>query len=375
MKKFVSSVALAAALATGSMAATAPSISTNNMGDFLIAPAFFANSGYETNLRVINTDLTHSVIMRVVVRDAVCSQEVDFPILLSPGDVWDATIYQGSDGTYIKSDDDSNYLPQLTTGNGLNLTKANTKAAGKFSAGYVEFYPIAQYNEGMEIKVPKAVLASRFVALEQGNTAGAEAVDNIVTGVVTLKNDAKILSMSLPMTAVADAAEQVNYGDEIKLTTDTKWENYFDDAAAVQNLFESSDVVVPFIDGENMALFTFVNDGTCKCPSTGNKQLRTFRAKIRDTAENKPIAPSPEPKFVIPNELGYITPVNILDAYQLTEDQKAAFSKGWIKMVDMKNVHCGQDGAGKTPAHIPTQLQAVQAGNGISTNWMYLPAE
>jgi len=383
MKKLLGSMAVVAALSSSVMAA--PAISATEAGDFLIAPAFFANGGYQTDLRVINTSLTKSVLMRVVVRDAYCSKEVDFDILLSPSDIWDGTIKQGTNGTYISSpsDEDSNYLPQLQQGDGLNLTAANTKAEGKYTAGYVEFYPIAEFEEGAAVKVPKTVLEARYAALSGGdvdgvagvaapyNTKKAAPVTDIVTGFVTLKNNEKNLAMTLPMTAIAGSADEVNSGNDMLIGQDTIWTNYFGaaNAVAVSNLFQTSEVVLPFIDGENQALFTFVNDGFCT-----TAQSRGFKINIRDTKENQPKVPSPEPVFTIPNELSSLAPASLLNAYQISAVDLANFQKGWIRMNGLTNQHAGQAGKGTNPYVIPTQMKAITTDKGVATNWTYLPS-
>jgi hypothetical protein len=367
MKKFLSTAAIVATMATAAMAA--PTISTNGMGDFLIAPAYFATNGYSSKVRVINTDLTHSVLVRVVVRDSACSNEVDFPVLLSPGDVWDATIYAGTDGNvYIKSTDDSNYLPQLSTGDGLNLTAANPNAGNGYASGYVEIYPVAEFDEGAEVKVDKAVLKDRWNKLQANDAAtlaAATAVDNILTGFVTLTNEQKSLAMTLPMTAINDASDAVVSGVALDIATNTTWDSYFGTAntTTMMTLLQASNVVVPFVDGENVATFTFVNDGLCG-------QLRGYKVKIRDTQENKPLAPSPEPTYALSGELAFMSPMSVLDKYQLTDDQINQFKSGWIKMVNLTNVASNQGSA--TPSFIATQMKYEPVGSG-ATNWMYIP--
>ena len=124
-----------------------PILSSDGKGDFLIAPAFFANGTFKTNLEVVNTNSTSSIILYVVIRDSANAEEVSFPILLTPNDVWNASISEQEDRVYIQSYDNSNYIPQIATEKGLDLTNTNTNAVNGFQAGFIEFYPIAQYNE------------------------------------------------------------------------------------------------------------------------------------------------------------------------------------------------------------------------------------
>ena len=379
MKKLVASISTAAALATASVAA--PSIAANNTGDFLIAPAYFATSGYNSHIKVVNTNLTHSILARVVVRDSKCSQEVDFPIVLSPGDVWYADIYVGADGhTYIKSDDDSNYLPQLK--NGLDLTKTNSNAGNAFRFGYVEIYPLAQFDEHMQGKVSKEVLKARYARVSKGDTTtdNAEPVGNYLTGLVTLNNASNNLSMTLPMKAIADAQDNVANAEAFMISRDTEWANYFySNVTDIENLFEAKNVVLPIISGGNntMALFTFINDHKCDCKNSLDAQLRGYRAVILDNEENRPLAPSPEPTYVIPYELGTVIPQSILEKYQMSAEQISAYSNGWVLMKDFTNVCSGQLDRGRTiPVTIATEMTATDTGSGnFATNWIYIPTD
>jgi hypothetical protein len=70
-KAIVSSVA-AAALATSAFAGTGTTVvAADQTGDYLLFPAYYANSsGWKTDLRVVNTNTTRSVVAKVVIRDA-----------------------------------------------------------------------------------------------------------------------------------------------------------------------------------------------------------------------------------------------------------------------------------------------------------------
>ena len=88
------------------------SIAPNLKGDVLVYPVYFADSGWETKLTVINTSTTHCVIAKLVVRSALRSQEIrDFILFLTPTDVWTGTVYYNASAgrVYIRSTDDSCY--------------------------------------------------------------------------------------------------------------------------------------------------------------------------------------------------------------------------------------------------------------------------
>ena len=380
-KKFISAVAASTILAVGAMAAN-PTVAANGLGDFLIAPAFFATGGYSSNVRVVNTNLTSSVLVRVVVRDSACSQEVDFPIMLSPGDVWDASISTKTNGVYIHSSDDSNYIPQITTVDGLNLTNTNPAGTNGFQSGYVEFYPIAQFDEGSNSKVLKSVLSSRWENLERGGDGNigdgkaGVAVANVLSGFINVVNDTTVkASMTVPMTAIADASDVALSGATIGMAANTTWANFFPTGTNAQDILttlQASNVVIPYSDGgaNNMVLFTFPGDHTCVAT---DPQRRGYTVSIRDTEENRPLVPSPLPSFTLAGELSPVSPTAILSAYQITASDLPAFEKGWIHVNGLTNGHNGQLGINQNASVISTQMKAVDVGGAVTTNWMYIP--
>lgn len=153
MKKFISSIVAATVVSTAAFGAS--SISPSGLGDFLIAPGFFSQVSngktFSTDLKVVNTSDSTSVILRGVLRDALQSEEVDFVILLSPGDVWKAKIAPDATGqSRLTSDDDSNYGIYSSKYNRKNLDVALKDFSTNhrdFKAGYVEFFPIIAYDE------------------------------------------------------------------------------------------------------------------------------------------------------------------------------------------------------------------------------------
>ncbi len=89
--------------------AMAVSLAPNGVGDLLIFPNYLADgTGWETNLKIINTKTDESVVAKVVIRGGEKSQELlDFFIYLSPTDVWTGKIYNDNGTVKIFSDDDS----------------------------------------------------------------------------------------------------------------------------------------------------------------------------------------------------------------------------------------------------------------------------
>lgn len=397
MRKLLSSVAALAVLSSAAVAApevagAAPSMASDGTGDFLIAPAFFAQGTFETHLKVINTNTTNSIIVRAVVRDSANSREVDFPIILSPGDVWVGKVYattvDGVEKTFLQSTDDSNYLAHAGNGNGIDLAATNTNAVNGFKSGYVEFYPIAQYNEGVEGKVDKSVLITRFKALANSTDVGALDVDSdSLMGTVTVVNNSSAVkaAMTLPMTAIENASNGVVRGGVMAASQDTIPTNFLANGASAGNeldafyvLLQKDEVVVPFDNSGDVTnvLLTFWGDYSA-C------QTRSYTIDIRDNEENMPESPSPIPTFSVTGELASVGVKSLLDRYQ------TSYTSGWIRLQNLTNVNSatctgGQlsnqvgNTASATPtrsAFIPTIMSGVKVGDAWTTNWTYLIAK
>jgi hypothetical protein len=152
-----SSIALAVAAAgvgvVGlSTQAVAVQIGTDGLGEALIYPYYTTNNGYRTLIDVINTS-DKTVAFKVRMRDAKNSRDCrDFNVVLSPHDVWVASIEEGADGfPRIWTPDNSCTSPALTqtdrNGRFVNFTNADYSGARSDSSdssidrcreGYVE---------------------------------------------------------------------------------------------------------------------------------------------------------------------------------------------------------------------------------------------
>jgi len=152
LKKMIVSGAAALAL-MGSAAYAVTQVAEDGTGDYLLAPVYYTTSNWQTDLKVVNTNTTNAVVAKVVIRDRKDSAEViDFPIYLTPGDVWTGTLYWGSDGRlHVKSSDDSMMVyVNGTLMNGANQTidlyPTDPNLVGKGKIGYVEVFGLAQWN-------------------------------------------------------------------------------------------------------------------------------------------------------------------------------------------------------------------------------------
>jgi hypothetical protein len=329
MKKVLASSLVTAAL-LGTSAFAAPSIAENGIGDFLIAPGYFAQGSFETNLKVVNTDTTHSVVVRGVVRDSVQSNEIDFIIVLSPGDVWEGTIAEVDGSAMLTSSDDSNYNKYTNIYNRsetLSVDLAGYSNTGMtFNAGYVEFYPLVQFNElitdddadGVEdvqktamldedgnvqaftetLNIDKNSIVQRFEYLLDNDLeiadkfkvdttiALANPVSDVLTGEVTISSTATKSAMTIPLLAMAGTSDSRTDIDLAGTTgpfspaQDTVASFYFDDEAAVEALLAKNTVNFLFDNsGEyNNLLFAFWNDQSAS-------QSREFSVAVRNLTE------------------------------------------------------------------------------------------
>lgn len=380
MKKFLLSTAVAASvMAVSSLAA--PNIATDGTGQYLIGGGYYAQAGWETGITLMNTNLTHSVIMRGVIREYVSSEEIDFTVTLTPGDVWEGKIYVGADGSaYLKSDDDSNYRVSTSKiKDGFSMKKqfeaaqtnifADTPTRAKersFEKGYIEFYPIAQvqhnnpiYGTGVNFtndgvsstgvltsKINKNTLYNIVDELASNTIpANTVAVDNdSVAGYVTLYATSKNAAMKLPMLAIENLTDlQPVSGSNMRPGNDTVITSYINDVAAreVRALLNLQKVAVPYeAKAKNHGLrFVWWNDGRYYQPKSEDcVQQRIFNFNVRDMEENRPvttvesdvISPWRPGATLIPNtgcEFGYVDIPSTITKYTNLD---APYEKGMV---------------------------------------------
>ena len=96
--------------------AAATELAAGNIGHFLFTPYYSVQGNMNTLLNIANTDMTNGKAVKVRFRGAANSDDVlDFTVFLSPGDVWTASLTQGSYGrAQISTPDTSCTLPPQT---------------------------------------------------------------------------------------------------------------------------------------------------------------------------------------------------------------------------------------------------------------------
>ena len=377
------------------------SISTDNTGDFLIAPLYIAEGDICSEVKVFNTNETSSILAKVVFREHISSHEVDFPIFLSPGDVWTGTVCQTNDGTVcLTSNDDSNHPSALKTleyGQSLHKHSANAsyrnadmakgyvEIEGKsyiikefqkenidFTKGYVEVFPIAQFYEGSTQKVNKNILVERWDALERGNISlknlSLIGVDSkSLSGMISFQTSNQETS-SVPMTAFKGAHDKQFTGSAISYNSDATAENLLG--------INKKKEILKLLQKGNLS-FTYNNSGKDQYLnilfpfSHKEKQSRRYKLIIRDQEENKyTMIFSP-----LPNMKNEISCFSIEELVNLTRDT-VKFKNGMIQIKEITNNDIVQLGKNKIASILPTISRIRKMGSkNIIVNTQYIPVK
>jgi len=193
-----------AALAITSASAFGVTLENDGTGDYLLLPATYSNeSGWKTDLKVVNTNTTIAIVARVVIRNGHDSSELfDFPLYLTPGDAWMGTLQIGSganaDRIVVTTTDDSSMLWAGETGTiiqasettPLELTVQNvdpqldvenqtTQVTDGRRSTYVEVFGLAAYDAA-NLATAQGVAWSEGQPLDK--TAMFEYVRDVVSG-------------------------------------------------------------------------------------------------------------------------------------------------------------------------------------------------
>ena len=152
-KKTIVSGAAALAMMSATAYATTP---TSGVGNYLLYPATYAvGNVWKTKITVANTNSTTAIVARVVVRAHTDSHELfDFPIYLTPGDVWDGELINSAGKLVIRSTDDSNMIKsgtsfiQASPSNPIDNGEAAGIDAASNTLTYVEVFQLAKYDAG-----------------------------------------------------------------------------------------------------------------------------------------------------------------------------------------------------------------------------------
>lgn len=369
LKKLISTAVITSCL-TSAVQAESVSISKDNHGDFLIAPYYEAKDKICSNIKVMNTNETNSILAKVTIREQIHSQEIDLPIFLSPGDVWDGKICEDNSKILLKSFDDSNH-PELMDKlkKGIDLNRHSRRAGHDnidFSKGYIEIYPIAQFDEKSNEKVIKDVLVKRWDQLIKGDTTNPKLVatgvdENSLAGLITFSSYGNNTS-SLNMLAFKNTHDRQVTGSSI---------NYSNDTSPELLLGEDKKVQILELLQNKVTSFTYDNGGlnqyiTFSFPfGYSKKQIRSYEITIRDMKENKNskiiVSPSPTMNYMR-NEVVTLSVENLI----MKKEKPYDFKKGMIQIKDITNATNVQLGEGRTASYIATKKSNMIFANKIN---------
>ncbi|MDD3552915.1 MAG: hypothetical protein PHC35_00125 [Deltaproteobacteria bacterium] len=260
----------------------------NGVGDALIYPIYAVGGTVKTNLRVVNTSSTYSVVAKVVFREPNTSCESrDFFIYLSPNDEWTADIVDANGTTKIVSTDDSS--PEVP----LNVGMATTCNGYDASVGYVEVYGVAAMtftdsnNNTLTGPISKGLIQTAYGTLYNG-TSGLSFLSDPMGGHATCVNsgtmqvtysdkiygmryypsqnvlagveEVKDPSMNLVMPMVATALANNCNTQRVSVFEETRWDNYgYNSAVEVRSAIAKSAIHIPYRNDASNSTFAVFN--------------------------------------------------------------------------------------------------------------------
>lgn len=218
MRKLLSSIVVAG-LTLGSTAFAADlTLEADGTGDYIVVPAYFADqNGWETNIKVVNTDTSNAVVAKIVFREHVNSVEkLDFLLYLTPGDEWEGTVYNNNGNVAVKSTDDTTVFEGVMTTPENPLNKAFAAVSGNEDStrGYVEVFAVSKVSATAidpnwvrntpldKVLVYNAYKNNKTIWQDVGND------DIYVLGNVRASNEAGNLSMTEPAVPFGNFAEE-----------------------------------------------------------------------------------------------------------------------------------------------------------------------
>jgi hypothetical protein len=213
---------------TGVLAVTdATSLVVNNggVGHALITPYFSAQNGNATLISVINTDVTNGKVLKVRFRGASNSDDIlDFTVLMSPGDVWNAMVTAAGGAAAITTNDRTCTIPQLSPGvaQGFVTTRLTSKSGNDIPnntrEGYVEIFNMADITPGTALFTAAKHVAG--VPPCATTAAGATAIGALLNPITT-EAGAVAAGMNTPTTgllgdwAIINVPQTTTYSGEM----------------------------------------------------------------------------------------------------------------------------------------------------------------
>ncbi len=184
-------LALAVGMALGGVAlapsAQAVSLAPDGLGQVLVFPYYTVRGGWLTTISVTNTSATDIVVAKVRFHESYNSRDVmDFNVILSPNDVWNAWVSDSGNGPVISTNDRTCTTPQIPSG---GQSFVGSFGPVSYTGAAIDGGPtnVARMNEGhVEVIMMGTANVARVTALPSANPARGlllGAVHNPATGV------------------------------------------------------------------------------------------------------------------------------------------------------------------------------------------------
>jgi hypothetical protein len=292
MKRFIGAVAVVIACLVMTGGAFAfdytdhVSVAPNGKGDLLIFPAYFATGGQfpiQTEIKIVNSSATHSVVAKVVVRSYVLSQELlDFLIYLSPSDMWIGRLEYGPSGPRMVSTDKSG--PALSPGQALAVVTCPKKSGDIVDSntmGYVEVIEAWASNAKLTTTDHTKEIKANYEASAALAPYPAGTTIDMVTG------SYEVSIPSLDWRAADNALTMKSYDNQAFLNSSVETligANARNTIHEVEASFAKNQVVMPFnasaATGDTLHLFTFPtklsNSKNCSRVTTSGSNYADF---------------------------------------------------------------------------------------------------
>lgn len=139
MKNFSKYGVSAAVAAVAAASVNAAVISPNDLGDAAIIPYYNVNDNYNTGFNITNTSAKTQVVKFRFRRGTDSADALDFNIIMSPYDVWNASIALDGDDIRLTTNDNSCTAPLSVQANGgVTVPDAGINFRENAEEGYIE---------------------------------------------------------------------------------------------------------------------------------------------------------------------------------------------------------------------------------------------
>lgn len=181
----------------GATNATSFAVSQGGVGHQLIVPYFTTQAGNMSVVHIVNTDTANGKALKVRFRGASNSDDImDLQVLLSPGDVWTASVAQGSDGiSTLTTYDNTCTYPKLSKGvaqpfvtSRLNPNLTAAQIAENTREGYVEIFNMADIPNAKVYGATTNANSALFTTIKHVATTETPACDSAVLDATLLTN-------------------------------------------------------------------------------------------------------------------------------------------------------------------------------------------